>query len=102
MFTKRLLKQQWCRAWRAASPATLVKVVKDVKQGRAPYLEMVFSCLATHVKDIQRTGTLHAATRTVHMQGQTINTLVNQEEETQLSHPSKASVTSGGGPWNHP
>ena len=31
-----------------------------LKRGGAPCLEMVFGRLATHVKDIQRTGSLHA------------------------------------------
>lgn len=59
-----------------------------------PHLEMVFSCLATHVKDVQGTGTLHAAAGTVDMQGQTTSTSVSGEEA-QQSHPSKAPAPTG-------
>lgn len=61
---------------------------------------MVFCCLATHVKDIQRTGTLHAAAGTVDMQGQTMSTLVNQEQET-VKPPLKGLLPRGG-PWDRP
>jgi len=49
-------------------PSSLRWVVKGTERGRAPYLEMVFSGLAAHVKDIQGTRTLHAANRAVDMQ----------------------------------
>lgn len=49
-------------------PASLGQGVKGTEWGRAPYLQMVFSGLATHVKDIQGTGPLHAVNRAVDMQ----------------------------------
>lgn len=57
-------------------------------------MKTVFCCLATHVKDTQRTGTLHAAAGTADMQGQTVSILVNQEQDT-VKPPLKGLLAQG-------
>lgn len=49
-----------CWDWGAKAPPAPSRRRRTLKRGGAPCLETVFGRLATQVKDIQRTGSLHA------------------------------------------
>lgn len=82
-------------------PASLGQGVRGTEWGRAPYLETVFSGLATHVKDIQGTGPLHAVNRSVDMQKDKPVCQSTESSKHSKDTPPRP-LSPCGRPWSHP